>query len=313
MAKKFGTHSVAAVTVALIVMGCGTATRVSGTAPSQEQLDATHALAAKVTEAIAGDAAGREAVAFRDWRNLNQPTTDCMDEAGFGWEPTFVPMWQGYESPGVVSEWLAPLQLRLASKDLVSSVAAARAEALPAQDHDVAYERALDTCSKRSLEDAELPGTVAGTALGEVEHQQLADELSAGYTRLLDDVESQLGPIRQYGECMANRGFQVGGGSAGGFSALYINLTSAAPDVGDIPSPGEQSTAVWDKFLDYESRALDADEACRSKEYLEGMALLAPRLEEFVETHQSDIHTLQADWRAIVKEANAAGLSTYVH
>ena len=303
---------VGAIALAAALTGCGAATGVSGDRPSADELEATHALGTLVTEAVSGDGAAREAVAFRDWRILNQPTTACMDRAGLRWRPEYVPLWQGYQSAGVVSEWLAPLHLRLASQSLASRVAAAQAASAPAKRTDESYRRALGKCMRNPLDGAALPETAGSQmALGHIPHQELADSLSAAYTRLLTEVESQLGPIKEYADCMADQGVDVTGGTAGGFSALYIRLTSQAPPVEDRPLPDKSVSPAWTTYLAQENRALDADEACRAMKYHEGMAILAPRLEQFVNDHQSDIDTLNADWAAVVKQADEDGLRAY--
>ena len=132
-------------------------------------------------------------------------------------------------------------------------------------------------------------------------------EVSAGR----GSVDARTGPIQEYADCMADQGFDVTGGTAGGFGALYIRLTSESPPVEDRPLPGKSVSPVWTAYLAHEDRALDADEACRATEYYDGIAILAPRLEQFVRDHRADIDTLNADWAAIVKQADEDGLGAH--
>jgi transposase InsO family protein len=70
---------------------------------------------------------------------------------------------------------------------------------------------------------------------------------------------------------------------------------------------GEEPSEKWSRFLEYETEALDADEACRADKYREGLALLEPRLREFRRENANQLVASERAWGDLLQQAQAQG------
>jgi hypothetical protein len=120
---------------------------------------------------------------------------------------------------------------------------------------------------------------------------------------VLNPVDDELGSLEPYTECMGEAGVDLEGLDAEGYTGLLMHLSSMP----DPPQPGEEPSAKWSRFLQYEAEALDADEACRADKYREGLALLEPRLREFRRENADQLLASEHAWEDLLQQAQAQG------
>jgi len=162
-----------------------------------------------------------------------------------------------------------------------------------------AYQTAASACEKATDGGVVDLGHLAGVPEGYY-------ELGPEFHKLIWTVDEQLGSIRPYVDCMREAGFDVPYELEGaqGSQAFYLWLRYQMPFP---PLPREEPKPAWSSYLAFEAEALDADAACRSAKYQEGLALLAPMLDEFEATHAEEIARVDAGWQATVQKAGAEG------
>ncbi|MFT3872306.1 MAG: hypothetical protein QM714_06605 [Nocardioides sp.] len=64
----------------------------------------------------------------------------------------------------------------------------------------------------------------------------------------------------------------------------------------------------WQEYLQFEGSAINADADCRAQKYAQGLALLAPLLDEFEQNHQSELTNAENGWTELLAAANRQGI-----
>jgi hypothetical protein len=257
--------------------------------------------AERVLVAISGEATQKEAARFLDRKEFLRPYRNCMAEAGFVAEDQYLPQWAGWTPNATEGIWMGELQYRV-SPAMVGRAALEASAYEPAQPGSVQARKGFREASDRCLAGMNLslderPGVPAG-----------AQQLLADYRALLADVDSRLGSIEPYADCMARAGYDYRKtvSDDDGAQGTLMYLSGGAPAA---PLPGENPSAEWVAFLAHEQQVLDADEACRGDTYRRGLEMLAPELETFEEAHAQELKDLAASWDRTLAVARANGFT----
>lgn len=239
-----------------------------------------------------GTAEQQEAKHYLDFVNLNQGTVSCMKTAGFTFVPEWVPLYAGYEPNATqTSGWMGEL-------DWAPSDEAARAGDAVAEDPydppSAAYDKALDTCGEKNSGFSAQLGSPVG-----------ADDASADWDKVVDDISDDLGPIEDYDICMKDNDVPQGtDGLESGAIGLRMYLEGYRPtSVLNANKPNK----AWVTYLEREDQALQADRECREDEYLQGLSILGTKLDDFEADHADALAEAEAGWQTILRDAQQAG------
>ena len=296
-------RSRALVVLALLPLGLGLF--ACGTAPTAEPASdagpvATSAVEVRANEifaSISGDAVEREASHYLTWKDLNAGYADCMRAAGHSVDLTFLPLWTGWEPDATSASWMGALN-RPPSVHARAIAASSRAELGDGRVYSNAFNAASAKCNDGDTETVDL-GNIPGQPEG-------AAELTDEFKQLVHEVDSRLGPIDVYTECMDAEGIDYAKDSGGeqGRQGLYRSLTAEMPYP---PLPGTEEPPAWSDYLQRERQALAADNRCRRDRYEQGLRELAPLLDDFEAANRAAISATDRAWDATVAEATEAG------
>jgi hypothetical protein len=259
-----------------------------------------------IEEAISGDALEREAAHYLQFQQYNRPFHECMAAKGIRVPSGFLPGWTGYRANGTSGAWMGAL----GRKESTAALATARSQRAGevwefggfGSGSDVftdEYQAAASACEKATDGGVVDLGHLAGVPEGYY-------ELEPEFNKLVSTVDEQLGSIQPYVDCMREAGFDVPYevDGAQGSQALHVWLRGQMPRP---PLAGEDPKPEWSAYLELEGQALDADAACRSAKYQEGLALLAPMLDDFEAAHGEEIALIDAGWQRTVQQAVEKG------
>jgi hypothetical protein len=240
---------------------------------------------------IWGTAEQKEAAEYLVFEKLNQPTVDCMDDAGFTFEARFRPLWTGWEPDSTESGgWMGALDRAQSDTAIPTDEPATPAE------HTADYESTLNRC----VNSQDTPSVDSDPPAG-------VNELSAEFHTLLDQVNEELGPIAPYQKCMTERGVDLQATGETGPTALSMYLQGVMPS--SALDRAEPSTE-WRTYLDLEGSALEADRACREANYLRGLQLLDQPLADFEAAHAADLRRTATAWQDRYTQATATGYTS---
>ncbi|MGC3992666.1 MAG: hypothetical protein QM779_00800 [Propionicimonas sp.] len=280
---------------ALVLVGCSALSSGVPGAPS-DPLEVETA-ANRVFVQIYGDAQQREAGNYLSWIALNEDYWSCMEQRGVEPVKHFSPLWTSWTPNATSGTWMGAVQVK-PSLHALGIAASSRDESEPSET-SAEYAKVSDACQ---VNDQDMtvgggPGTPEGAA-----------QLLAEFKELITSVDAQLGPIQDYRTCMAEAGINYSEKSDGdeGWQGLYMFLTASMPKA---PIENEKPSPAWNRYLDLETTALNADERCRADKYQQGLALLGPELSQFAAGHDSQLRTLAADWTKIVQDAREKGFT----
>jgi hypothetical protein len=259
-----------------------------------------------IEEAISGDALEREAAHYLQFEQYNRPFHECMAAKGVKVPSGFLPGWTGYRANSTSGIWMGALGRKPSTAALATAESRRAGEVAEFGGFGSqsvvftdAYQTAASACEKAAAGGVVDLGHLAGVPEGYY-------ELEPEFNKLISSVDEQLGSIRPYVDCMREAGFdlpyEIDG--AQGSQAFYLWLRQQMPLP---PLPGEEPKPEWSAYLDLEAAALDADAACRSAKYQEGLALLAPMLDDFETAHADEIARVDAGWQATVQQAREEG------
>lgn len=278
----------------VLVTGCSGNPAVPA-APSDTA--AVEAEANRVFVQIYGNAEQREAGNYLEWLALNKSYWACMAEHGVEPVRHFSQIWTGWTPNATSGEWMGALQLKPSIHAL--GIAASAGEEFEKSEQSVDYQKVSDGCQAddSSMTVGGGPGTPEGAA-----------ELVGDFKTLIRSVDSRLGSIDEYTQCMSEAGVDYPAKADGdrGWQGLYMFLTASMPKP---PLSGQEPSEAWQKYLELETKALDADEQCRGAKYEQGLVLLAPELDAFVGEHRGELDTVAAGWGTIVEKARAEGFA----
>jgi hypothetical protein len=259
-----------------------------------------------IEEAISGDALEREAAHYLQFEQYNRPFHECMAAKGIKVPSGFLPGWTGYRTDGTSGAWMGALGRKESTAALATAKSRWAGEVAKfggfGSGSDVftdEYQTAASACEKATDGGVVALGHLAGVPEGYY-------ELDPEFDNLIRTVDEQLGSIQPYVDCMRKAGFVVPYelDGAQGSQAFYLWLRDQMPFP---PLPREEPKPEWSAYLDFEAQALDADAACRSAKYQEGLALLAPMLDEFEAAHAEEIARVDAGWQETVQQAREKG------
>lgn len=287
---------------ALLLAGCGSASSDTGldTEVRDTDIESIEVRADDLYELITGGAVEREAVHFLEVTQLNASYNTCMAAAGFEQQPKLHPLWTGFRSNGTSGHWLGATH-RNPSEEALAIASSTYLETEPdTREPSKARDAAESKCSAQDspvMDQGNRPGT-----------PKSSPDLTQAWHEMMDKVESELGPITPYSECMRAAGIDYAQLSDGeeGWVGLYLYLTAKMPAAPLTKSAAAQDDD-WSSYLALEARAMEADESCREVKRAEGLRLLAPRLDEFEQIYESELERLPAEWAAGVAEAEKLG------
>lgn len=315
MAKRSGNHDVigrqmtkrtiadavlmvAGVAVVLTLAGCGKG-------PSGEDIAAATATDERLMAlqtSILGSSVEQSAGGYLGNYALDAPVKECMAAQGLPYKIEYLDTAIGEASSSLGDTWTEPLNDD--STVINAQVAAEQAETenklmapLPddAIERTPEYSNALSVCEKESGNyemEAAPPGAIS-----------LATDLDF----LLNSVESEVGSLRPYNECMAESGFDVTQDQFQGVDGLRKILDEEAPPTGQIPEPGKEGGEAWQEYQELSSAAADADLSCRLSQHVEAMNDVATALDNFEAANAEEIDEIRSGWERIVQEATAKG------
>jgi hypothetical protein len=259
-----------------------------------------------IEEAISGDALEREAAHYLLFEQYNRPFHECMAAKGIKVPSGFLPGWTGYRATGTSGAWMGPLGRKESTAALATEKSRRAGEVWEfggfGSGSDVftdEYQTAASACEKTTDGEVVDLGNLPGVPEGYY-------ELGPEFHKLVWAVDEKLGSIQPYVDCMREAGFEVPYeiDGAQGWQALHLWLRGQMPLP---PLPREEPKPEWFAYLELEAQALDADAACRSAKYQEGLALLAPMLDEFEAAHAEEIALVDAGWQKTVQQAREKG------
>ncbi len=279
----------------LLVVACGT--EDSQVSPAVED---AHLLA--LQESIMGTPAQRSAGEYLGNYALDAPVQECMAEKGLPYEIKYMDTSIGTETRSLGDTWTEPLDLTHMLHNMqVVAAKAPKEERLssPPDKDDVKatpeYADALRICDDEegSWSDASSPP----------KSMRLAVRLDMA----LQDIERDFGGNGPYNDCMADAGFDVYQNDLDGVNGLEWLLIDRAPPPADRPAPGEAGGPRWADFLVFANQALASDRACRSDKHAEAMSRVGELLDDFEQENATEIARIQAEWQALVQEAQEKG------
>lgn len=289
--------------VALALGGCGEGENsvvardsVFDEAAVQQRADALYLT-------IGGSGEQREAVHFLTFKELNSDFVRCMADSGQPVIAEFVTLWSGWTPNPTSARWMGklgvlPSRLTAANADaayLEQPLSGTEAERVHAAEYQEAMTRCSDEGDGQVVDLGELPGRPEG-----------ADELMAEFARMVENADDSLGPINPYYECMSASGVEVEPHDGlEGVQALYDQLASLRPLP---PRPGHDASQSWNKYLQSEAQAVEADATCRADMNARGLAELAGDLEAFEADHREELRLLAEEWDATLARATALGI-----
>lgn len=274
-----------------VLAACGTQPSGSGDEAAADYA-AIEARADRIYTSISGTALQREAAHFLTVHELNAGFINCMDEAGFKVASVFHPIYDGWEPNSTEGLWMGELNRPLSTQALATA-ASSRSEL--GDDRGEAY----DEASRRCAQDE--PPLVNREPEGWL-------DLNTEYALIVNKVDGQLGPIDDYTDCMNRAGIdylKLNGVGTAGYAGLFLALQGAMPLA---PVTGEKPSAEWTEYLEFESRAMEADASCRGEKYREGLILLASELDAFEASSGAAIEDMSRQWEGVLEEARRAGL-----
>lgn len=281
----------AVLAVAGLLTSCGEAVPDSAADPHQDPAS-VEAKADAISTQMWGTAEQKEAAHYLDFMELNAGTVDCIGEAGHTFVPSFTHLYAGWVTNSIeTGGWLGKL-------DWAPSDRAERAGEFGGEPEDQpmpagasqAYKDAMDECSQVTEESNVQLGNPVG-----------ADDLAFEFQQMLDEVNSEIGPIEPYNQCMGENGITL---EESGATGLAVYFSQAAPTSRYQPNnPNTQ----WAAFLPIEADALAADRDCREDEYLRALTLLEPRLDTFADDHAEELASYADAWQQLATEATQAG------
>lgn len=291
--RAFSSGAVA-VTVGLLLSG-GCAHSTPSLSPADEA--ATGQLLVKTYERVFGTVADSNAVSYLVNHAAEVNIATCMTDGGYQYHSPWVK-----DSVGPITasdNWLAPLSPTAVSTVLSNAAEATRrglaldsAQPQPGTPEATAdYQAALEKCVRNAHEPSP-----------EKFQPDLAYKLLAPYRSIVDQVEARPDWTSGYKQCMADRGWT----SSGAYDT-YKLVESHRPAWNEIPTPGEQETSAWTKFLAFEDSVFSDDIACRADYYHQAIAQIEPLLQAFLTTHKDELTTLDAAWADVRQQATAAG------
>jgi hypothetical protein len=251
---------------------------------------------------IGGTPVERDAGGLVSYRIEEDPFTTCVRALGVDYSPVpYVEQWANWPSGGASTfstAWLAPLDdpqhLRQVVQSQVTAERAVAADQLAANQH---YQ-ALDA-TDRAAWDKALSSCSEGGGYADAWHPAPYLGLISNFHATLNDVDAEVAKdAGSYQACMAGHGYSVAS-----YSDLVAYLEDQLPVDTDIPSIGQAGGAAWDAWTSLESDAYAADATCRSTLYEEGMALLAPVLQQFEADNAQALVDEQNGWDSLVAEA----------
>ena len=263
--------------------------------------------AQRLTDTFRGTVVDRAAAEYLVDFELNNPTKMCMSRSGFDWDP---PELRAQNAPLIEafgdSVWLREPLRRIASQQVQLSAPFLRAEEAgrsyqPQPGETAAVIECLGDPGVKVASDDELH--YASPAKGLALHTTML--------QIVDEVDAQLAPRKDYATCMHAAGTEIqgdDGGGSGGFHFVSERLQSSErPSIQHIPLPGEPRTAAWTAYLDTEAEVLEDDAFCRVNVYGEGMRAIAPKLARFAAVHEDDLNDLEKYWGDVRAQAAAKG------
>ncbi len=296
------THNgLAVISVALLVSGCGTEAAGDGD-PGPASLSSEAAEVERVaseTEAqLYGNAEQREAKHWLTFRELNRAYEECIQSQGVAWVAEFATLYAGFVPDGTAGTWMGALNRKPSDNSLTNAEAAyfdAPGQLTPLEQTPE-FEAAAAACDS------------VGNQNLNYEVYDPGEGLAGDFIVMLDGVEAQLGRIAPYTACMSDAGIEFSAAAEGeeGYQGLYLYLTGEMPRP---PLPGGQPDQAWLDYLELEERALAADAECRGAQYEQGLLLLGPKLEEYVDRYAAELRTSRDSWEAYLTQAEVAGYS----
>lgn len=279
--------------IAAAVVACSSQVRAS---PADSAGVEAHAN--RLYLSISGDATQREAARFLSRREFFAPYRECLAEAGFAPEDKYLPQYSGWTPNATEGIWMGELQYRL-SPAIAGRAALAASAWEPAKPGSVQAQKGYLEASNRCVANVDLD---LGERLGDPPGSQ---RLMGEYMDVIAEVDSRLGSIEPYANCMAEAGFDYRQAwpDEDGAQGTIMYLSGKAPTA---PVAGE-TTPEWTAFVELETRVLDADERCRADTYRRGLAILAPMLDEFQASHEAELAELAEGWRHTVATAVELG------
>jgi hypothetical protein len=292
--SRFGVCAV----VFAFVAGCGSQTATDTPAEGSISGEAAEVqeMADQTLAQLGGDAGQREAKHYLEFRAMNQPYEECMQDHGIDFVADYHTINAGYVPDGTSGTWMGALNRRPSDFYLANAEAGHDDQTgnLTADEQTREFQKAQDACDDTNA--------FTDSPAGEPE----IEALQAEYFEILSDVEKQLGPIAPYTACMEDAGIDYISDSDGeeGWGGLYIYLGSQMPRP---PLPGEEADDSWLDYLDLEARALAADAECRAGQYERGLELLGPMLRDFRSRNADQLRASSQMWEAYVARAHTAG------
>lgn len=258
--------------------------------------------ATRIEYATRGTPFQRESEHFLNFLDLNRGFLACLADKGFHVDinANFHPLYQGWTANPTSGRWLGALRRGPSTAALAGAESNQSAEGPPdpgSMEATAAYQEAATACSQvgtpTQIDDGSGPYEPANS-----------NELSSEFYELLESVDEQLGSIEPYNDCMNEAGIKLDN-QRDGYMALWETLSNS---LGAPPLPDQDTSEDWDEYLDFEDKALDADEECRADTYRQGLVLLAPLLSDFEMTHSQDLADLAEQWEQTAARAVAAGM-----
>ncbi|MGB3762491.1 MAG: hypothetical protein WA966_04650 [Ornithinimicrobium sp.] len=303
----------AAITVALLVCGCGSNDNIRAEELSPDavaDMVDSHAeiqgQAQELMDQIRGTGTERAAAQFLVDAALNLPTARCMTEKGFQWDPPEL-----RARPAVIIEpfggsvWLREPMRRISSEQLQVTAASARAEEGAGFTSTPASERALTEC----LNDTATQAPSDDVLDAEYGYDPDAAELDSEFTELIARVDGSLAAPGEYESCMNALGTPQASEQRG-YAAVRAYLEGdEAPDLSQVPRVDSEvpPSPAWVEFQREEHRVLLDDAACRAGQYDEAMTEMAGELERFARSNAAQLQARDSYWQGLQDRARGYG------
>ena len=309
--QTIGRLSVAclALTVAILNASCSAGTRTSSLVRDDAGPGSSVELRAQdIYQRINGTPIQRAAGEFLITYAANHPTQTCMKELGFPYEWSYLNTWRDRTTSSGL-DWtllLGPLDTEVASISVREQALAwlaledwqTQAQAFAARTEKLdGYDQALTDCQRRVPQLDETESHPHGW-------QQLYLAFQ-GSVAAVEGSDSGNPALELYEECMVTAGYPF----ATSYASLIGGLIDRSPRPEDVPHLGGplDGHPSWQRLLDLEAAALEADSQCRSSQYASLVADLGIALTEFEQEKGDAVDALSRAWDTKVDEAASLG------
>jgi hypothetical protein len=232
----------------------------------------------------------------------NSQTANCVRHHGFRWDWSNGTQGVAPEDALGLTVLLAEPKVLAMSRTLLAVNGAARA-GVHMNSHvtlSPAGEKVLTNClnSYHGISD---------DAVEAIRGPASSEKLMAEWVSVLRSVTKRFGSIQDYDRCMTRAQLSLLAGKPYGDVNFGLAISSAAPPPGKIPMPGERPTREWTRFMALDREVATADWNCRKGFYDEAMTDVAPLLETFESTHESQIGASEQHWQHVEQQAVRLG------